>query len=519
LTQAYLHRVEMLDPQLNAFITLTGERALDQARQAESEIVAGRYRGPMHGIPFALKDIYATAGIRTTGHSRTRINHVPTEDATTTAKLYQAGAVLLGKNATFEFAHGGATEFDAPWPPARNPWDPERTPGGSSSGSAAAVAAGFVPGALGSDTGGSIRTPASLCGIVGLKPTYGLVSRYGVTPNSYTFDHCGPLTWTVEDCAIMLSAIAGYDARDLGSVNRAVPDYRAAITSDIRGMRVGVVRHFWEKDQKASEPLARAMEEALDVMRRLGAKVEDTQMRPLQQYVDVKMVIAETEIFSVHHRDLITQADNFGLYFLSQTLTGCLFQATEYFAAQRERRRMLAEMRTLYAKYDVLVSATSTPAARLDQYLSASSWIKPNINTAFSVTMGPALVLCNGFTDEGLPLSMQIVGAPFAEKNVLRVAHAYELATAWRARRPPLVPGAPRVPVTSPPHLSGVAVDAALRVQVEALTRRAGLTLDSAQLALLCEIAPHAFAMGARIARDHDWTDEPAEVFSPPLGN
>ena len=518
LTQACLRRVETLDAQVNAFITLTGEHALKQARQAEAEIVAGRYRGPMHGIPFALKDLYATAGILTTGHSRTRINHVPEEDATATAKLYQAGAVLLGKNSTYEFAHGGATEFSSPWPPARNPWNPELTPGGSSSGSAAAVAAGFVPGALGSDTGGSVRIPASMCGVVGLKPTYGLVSRYGVTPNSFTFDHCGPLTWTVEDCAIMLGAIAGYDERDSGSVNRTVPDYRAAITSNIRGMRVGVIRHFWEKDLKTNESLARAMEDALDVLRRLGAKVEDTQMRPLQEYVDVKMVIAESEIFSVHHRELIKQAHMFGLNFLAQTLTGCLFQSTEYVAAQRERRRMLSEMRPLYEKYDVLVTASSTPAPRLDQYLSYNSWIKPNIYTAFSVTAGPALALCNGYTDDGLPLSMQIVGAPFAEENVLRVAHAYEQATPWRKRRPPLVPGVPRVPITPPPHLSGVDVDAAIRAQVEVLTRRAGLKLDNTQLALLCEVAPHAFAMGARIPRNHDWKDEPADVFRPSAG-
>src|SRR3954452_13613088 len=206
LVQAYLDRIEAVDGQLNAYLTITAEQALAAARAAEAEVAAGRYRGPMHGIPFALKDIYCTAGVRTTCHSRTRADYVPGFDATTVSKLYESGAVLLGKLSTHEFAHGGPS-FDLPWPPARNPWNRDHFTGGSSSGAGAAIAAGFVPGALGSDTGGSIRGPAALCGIVGLKPTYGLVSRAGVYANSFTFDHAGPMTWTVEDCAIMLQAI------------------------------------------------------------------------------------------------------------------------------------------------------------------------------------------------------------------------------------------------------------------------------------------------------------------------
>src|SRR5271156_2797307 len=227
LTTALIRRTEALDPQLNAYLLLTADRALDQARQAEREIVAGSYRGPLHGIPFGLKDIYATAGIRTTSHSKICENLIPTEDATTVSKFYQAGGVLLGKLATHEFAHGGPS-FALPWPPARNPWNRDHSTGGSSSGAGAAVAAGFIPGALGSDTGGSIRGPAALCGIVGLKPTYGLVSRAGVYANSFTFDHAGPMTWTVEDCAIMLQAIAGHDPNDPASARRPIPDYRAA---------------------------------------------------------------------------------------------------------------------------------------------------------------------------------------------------------------------------------------------------------------------------------------------------
>src|SRR6476619_1485900 len=227
--------------------------------------MAGKYRGPMHGIPFALKDIYCTAGIRTTSHSRTRADYVPDFDATTVAKLYQAGAVLIGKLATHEFAHGGPS-FDLPWPPARNPWNRDHFTGGSSSGAGAASAAGFVPGALGSDTGGSIRGPAALCGIVGLKPTYGLVSRAGIYANSFTFDHAGPMTWTVEDCAIMLQAIAGHDPKDPASADRRVPDYRAALTGGIKGLRIGVLRHLFERDAPIPPVAKTALEAAFDVL-------------------------------------------------------------------------------------------------------------------------------------------------------------------------------------------------------------------------------------------------------------
>src|SRR5499427_148573 len=227
LTDALLARIEGLDPQLNAFLLPTPEKARGQAKAAEREIMAGKYRGPLHGIAFGLKDIYATAGIRTTSHSKICENLVPTEDATTVAKLYQAGGVLLGKLATHEFAHGGPS-FDLPWPPARNPWNRDHFTGGSSSGAGAAVAAGFVPGALGSDTGGSIRGPAALCGIVGLKPTYGLVSRRGILPLSFSLDHPGPLAWTSGDCAMLLQAMAGHDPSDPASASHSPPDYHAA---------------------------------------------------------------------------------------------------------------------------------------------------------------------------------------------------------------------------------------------------------------------------------------------------
>jgi aspartyl-tRNA(Asn)/glutamyl-tRNA(Gln) amidotransferase subunit A len=512
LVSAKLERIAALDSQLDAFITVTGKLALRQAHAAEAEIAAGQYRGPLHGIPFALKDLYDTEGILTSGHSKVCADNIPRKDSAVTARLYEAGGVLLGKLAMTEFAHGGPG-FDAPWPPARNPWNPEHFTGGSSSGSGAAVAAGFVPTAMGSDTGGSIRIPAALCGTVGLKPTYGLVSRYGVIPNSWTFDHCGPLTWTVEDCAIVLQAIAGYDPRDAGSLRCQVPDYRAALTPDLRGLRVGVVRRFWEHDLEVSDEVAQAMDRALDVLRGLGATLEDTRMRPLQEYLDVKATIAETEIFCVHQNDLIARPGDFGMHFLAQTLAGCLFEATDYVQAQRERRLMLAEMEPLYQKYDVLVTASAGPAPRVDRYSILNAWLRPNIHTVFSVTGGPCIAICNGYTRDGLPLSMQIAGRPFDDAKVLRAAHAYEKATAWRERRPALAPGAPRVPITPAPDLSGVEVDNATRRQVEEQTRRAGLTLDDTQLALLCEVAPYAFAMARRVRGNHDRSHEPACVF------
>src|SRR6267378_2654055 len=317
LVDALIRRVEQYDAQTRAFITPTFDLARRQARQAEAEIAAGNYRGPMHGIPFALKDIYDTRGIVTSGHSRVFIDRVPSEDATTTARLYEAGAVLLGKLATHEMAHAGPS-FDLPWPPARNPWSLGHFTGGSSSGSGAAVAAGMVPVALGSDTGGSIRGPASLCGVVGLMPTFGLVGRAGVITNSYTFDHCGPLARTVEDCALVLQALAGYDAKDAGSLSRPIPRYRRALGQDLRGLKIGVLRHHWEQDIPASEDVRRAMDAALDVLRRLGAELEECRVRPLGSYFDVKIIIAESEIFSVHQKNLIARPRDFGADFRSR---------------------------------------------------------------------------------------------------------------------------------------------------------------------------------------------------------
>jgi len=468
----------------------------------------------MHGVPFGLKDIYSTAGIRTTGHSRICLDTVPTTDATTVKKLYEAGAVLTGKLATHEFAHGGPS-FDLPWPPARNPWNREHFTGGSSSGSGAAVAAGLVPAALGSDTGGSIRGPAALCGIVGLKPTYGLVSRHGVYTNSFSFDHAGPMTWTVEDCAIMLQAIAGYDAKDPASAARPVPDYRAALTGDIKGLRIGIVRHLHEDDCAVTPEVSAALEQALKVFSLLGATLGEVRLRPALDYYDVKITIAESELLAVHEHALRTRPSDFGEDFLGRVLPAVLINGRDYIQAQRERRRMVAEMAPVYANYDVLVTATAGgPDPRLESWRTIEFWRRASLTTPFNVTGGPALAQCIGFSSNGLPLSMQIVGRPFDDATVLRVAHAYEKATPWRKKRPELDPAAefsttlPPVPDPEPARIDG-----ATRDRVAIACRAAGLALSERQFEATCAAAPYVIAMTNRLYRNRAYGEEPANVF------
>ena len=513
LTQAHLERIAALDPQLNAYITVTAETALAQAKRAEAEIARGEYRGPLHGVPFALKDIYNTAGIRTTGHSKVAQDNVPQTDATATRKLLDAGAVLLGKLATHEFAHGGPS-FDLPWPPARNPWNLEHFTGGSSSGAGAALAAGLTPAALGSDTGGSIRGPASFCGITGFMPTYGLVSRAGVIPNSFTFDHCGPMARTVEDCALLLQAIAGYDPADAGSIRQEIPNYAGALAAGIKGWKIGVLRHYWEEDMPAHEDLRRAMEDAIAVFRTLGAHVEDCRARPVHDGFDVKIIIAETEIFAIHQDDLVARPGDFGRDFLGRVLPACLFQAVDYVQALREHRRFMAEMKPLYEKYDVLLTCGFGPAPRLDAHRTLNFWQRSNIFTPSNVARSPALVLCGGYSRTGLPLGLQIMSAPFRDVKALRAGHAYQQATDWHRRRPALVAGAAQPAVTpqgNEPDASHA--DAALRSAAERAAARAGLKLDERQMAILLEGAPYALAMGERMRKPRGRMAEPSLVF------
>jgi aspartyl-tRNA(Asn)/glutamyl-tRNA(Gln) amidotransferase subunit A len=514
--QALMARTEAINPLLDAYLLPTPDVALAQARKAESEILAGNWRGPMHGIPFALKDIYDTAGIRTTAHSHQLVNNIPQKDAVTVRKLLDAGAVLTGKLATHEFAHGGPT-FDLPFPPARNPWDLEYVPGGSSSGSGAAVAAGLVPAALGSDTGGSIRNPAGLCGIVGLKPTYGLVSKRGVIANSFTFDHAGPMTWTVEDCAIVLQAIAGYDAADPGSADVPLPNYRAALRDDLKGLRIGLIRHFYEEDTKASSEQKAAMEKAVEVLKGLGAVVEEVRMSPLETYYDVKIVIAEAELLSVHHDDFVNRPYGFSSDIRRRILPAVVFTALDYMSAQRIRRRLIDAARPVFNKYDALLTLGSGPASKIENHSAVSSWESPKITTAFNVIGGGAVSVCNGFTAAGLPLAMQIASRPFADATALAIAHAYEKATGWRTRRPKLAAGMTK-PTIVPKHAgpAKLDIDPKTRAIAETMAKRNGLALDDTLFAELCEGVPYALAMADRLNKSFRRDEEPANSFRMP---
>ena len=512
LVQAHIERVAAIDAQLNAFLLVTADAALAQARRIERAALAGESLGPMAGVPIGLKDIICTGGIRTTGHSRTRATTVPSEDAACVSGLYRAGAILLGKLATHEFAHGGPS-FDLPWPPARNPWNTAHFTGGSSSGSGAAVAGGLVAGALGTDTGGSIRLPAALCGVAGLKPTYGLVSRRGVYPNSFTFDHVGPMAWTVEDCAIMLGAITGHDVLDPASAETTVPDYRAALTGDIRGLRIGVIRHFHEEDIATDPAVTSALEQAFDVLRSLGAVLQDVRLRPAKQYSDVKVTIAESELFSVHADTLRTRPGDFGEDFLGRALGAVLISGPDYIEAQRERQLMLAEFDDAYRRFDAFVTATApTPAPALGVWRTENFWQKASFTAPFNVSGGPALSVCMGFSASGLPLALQIAGRPFDEATVLRIGHAYERETPWRRRRPALVPGsaAPALPPVPDPASD---LSDAGRAAVAESCRRAGLSLNERQLEMVCVAAPYVEAMTSRLRRNRRFRDEPANTF------
>ncbi len=440
--EALLARIERFDGELHAFLALTAAAARAQAVAAEREIASGSYRGPMHGVPYGLKDIYDTAGILTTAQSWVAHRRVPARDAYAQRRLREAGAILIGKLATHEFAYGGPS-FDLPAPLARNPWGVAHFTGGSSSGSGVAVAAGLVPGALGSDTGGSIRIPAAHCGIVGLKPTAGLVSRAGVIPLSYSFDTCGPMAWTVADCAILLGAIAGYDANDPQSAKVPIPDYRAAIGRDIRGLRVGVVRHFFEADKPTDAPIKAAIAAALKVLAELGAEIEDVTLAPLDDFAACQWIATCVEANAIHDDNLRYRLADYGENFRYRILPGATLSAADYVQAQRLRRQLIAETRKRMEGFDVLLTATVPTVGPVVETMTLSSVLASRgITSAFNTLGWPALALCCGFTEAGLPLSLTIAGKPFDETTVLRVADAYERATPWRRRRPDLTEAA-----------------------------------------------------------------------------
>ena len=438
VTRRLLDRIAAYDGELHSFIQVTPEVALAEAAAAERELMAGRRRGPMHGIPYALKDIVETAGIPTTGHSKLCQDYVPSADAHLVTLLKAGGAVLMGKLATWEFALGGPS-WDLPWPPARNPWNLGTLPGGSSSGAGAAVAAGFVPGAIGTDTGGSIRGPAAVCGIAGLKPTYGRVSRRGVFPNTFTMDHCGPLTRSVEDIALLLQVIAGFDPDDPGSEDSPVPDYTAALTGRIEGLRLGLIEH-WYADNTAHPDLAPAIDAAVEILRGLGAVIEPVTLSSLRDYTDCKTTISIAELYAIHEKDLKTRPQDFGRILRNRVLPGALIRAEDYVQALRWRTVLAREQAMLLKRFAALLTAGSLNVADpADPNLPDRFVRVPSITMPFSVGGLPALNIPCGFSRlEGLPLSLQIAAAPMAEATVLRVAHAFQQATDWHHRHPNL---------------------------------------------------------------------------------
>ncbi len=435
LTQAFLARIKALDGQLNSHLLVTEDSALASARQAEAEIMAGNWKGRLHGIPIGLKDIYNTAGVATTGHSALFRDHVPTEDAFTVRLLRDAGAVFTGKLSTWEFAIGG-TSFDLPWPPARNPWDLALDPSGSSSGSGAAVAAGLCMGAMGTDTGGSIRGPAAWCGIAGLKPTYGLLSRRGILPLSFSLDHAGPMCWTSEDCALMMDVLARHDPLDAACANVGTPDFAGSLGGGISGLRVGVVRHFFETDLRTDPETIAALDTTLMVMREMGASVTDVTLSPFGVYADAGSLISRTEAFAFHQDWLRKTPEKYGAYGRQRLMAGAFIAAADYVNAQRQRARLVAEMAAVMRTVDVVVFPTARSPARPIGEDSMVSGFQPFFNRAFNVTGNPALSICNGFSATGLPLSLQIGGRPFEDALVLKVGDALERALGTRDRRP-----------------------------------------------------------------------------------
>ena len=438
LLTALLGRIDALDPKLHAFIHLDADAAMEAARTATKEIAAGRIRGPLHGVPVGVKDIIDVAGLPTTGHSKILVNNIAAADAVVIQKLRQAGAIILGKLATHEFAIGGPS-FDLPFPPARNPWNPDHHPGGSSSGSGAGVCAGLFPVALGTDTGGSVRNPASVCGIVGVKPTYGLVSRRGVFPLSFTLDHIGPLTRTVADTALMLDAIAGYDPDDPGSAPTQSRHFGRLLDRGVRDLRIGFVRHFHETDTPAHPEVTAALEDVARVLQAEGAEVRTVTLPALTEFAGINRVILCSEAWSIHAPWLRERPGDYGQLARRRLLPGAFMTAGDYVGAQRRRLQLIAAVEDVLRDVDVLLCASSMdPASRLDDPAETSRTYPRQARTPFNVTGHPALAMMAGLASNGLPVSVQFAGRYFDDATVLRVAAAYERATPWHKKRPPI---------------------------------------------------------------------------------
>ena len=441
--EAHLSRIRATEPTLNSFITLLQDESLAAARQAERDISAGRYRGSLHGIPVGLKDLFNTGGVRTTSGSRIYDNYVPTEDCTVAARFREAGAILLGKLNMHQFAYGPTGE-NPDYGHMHNPWNPEMVSGGSSGGSGSATAAGQCTITTGSDTGGSIRIPAALCGIVGLKPTYGRVSRHGLTPLAWSMDHPGPMVRTVEDAAITMNVIAGYDPQDVASTNVPVPDYTASLTGDIQGLRVGVPRQYLEAPMDPE--VRQSVNDALQQMESMGAIVSEVDFPEFNDAaaISTTMLMAEA---TACFRDLLA-SDGSRLYepVRLRLEAGLFISAADYLRAQQGRAVFDRAARRLLEDVDLLAGPTEpvTAPPLLQQLVLAG---EQEIGTVaaltqytrpYNITGFPAISVPCGFSSTGMPIGLQLAGRPFDEGTLLRAAHAYEQSTEWHKRRPPI---------------------------------------------------------------------------------
>ncbi|HTK29966.1 MAG TPA: amidase [Vicinamibacterales bacterium] len=445
ITRTFLDRIAAHNSALNAYITVTADRALARARAAEKEIAAGKYRGPLHGLPYAPKDILATKGLRTTNGSKVTADWVPAYESTITARLDKAGAILLGKLNLLEFAMGSGVVSG--FGPARNPWDTAYSPGGSSSGSGVALAAALTPLAIGTDTGGSIRVPAALCGIVGLKQTYGRVSRFGVTTLSWTLDHAGPMARSVADTAMLLQAIAGPDPKDPTAAREPVPDYAKALTGEVRGLRIGVPTNYFFEHGNAEE--IAAVRAAVEHLRTMGAAVVEVAVPHAELAASAGWIIAMAEGACFHEQRLKTHPELFDPLVRERLEAAKFYPATDYIKAMRVRTLLMESMGKAFRQCDVIAVPGGGPAGKLEPPETARSDVKPGSTatpyrggTTFigDMTGLPAIVLPCGFTagPPALPLALQFYGKPFDEATLFRVSHAFETTTDWHTRQPKL---------------------------------------------------------------------------------
>ena len=440
---AHLERIEETEGRLNSFITLLRDESLAAAKDAERAIQSGDYIGPLHGIPIGLKDLYYTKGIRTTVGSKIMRDFVPDIDAAVTERFRDAGAIIIGKLQMHEFALG-ATSVNPHDGPAHNPWDIECMTGGSSGGSGSAVASGQCMGALGSDTGGSIRIPASLCGIAGLKPTFGRVSRYGVYPLSWSLDTVGPMTRTVHDAALILNVIAGYDSRDPSSVDRPTEDFTSGLNDGVEGLRVGVPKEFFY--DVIDPEIREAISGVSQVLTGLGASVDEVSIPVLDHSLAISNAILSTEAAEIHMDHLRHRADDIGDDVRERLERGALTPATDYIKAQRARALYNREIGETMRRFDILLAPTEPIGApKIDQTTvmiggraEPALTLLSRLTRPFNICGVPAISVPCGFTSSGMPIGVQLAGRPFDETNVLRAAHAYEQATDWHTRRPPV---------------------------------------------------------------------------------